>query len=192
MIVLNEMNELVNTDFVNESFHFGVLSFSDFSNPDFMFRETTHLMVYNAAGISLELGLGKDMQRIVVPLHWWILCAELDEVQTIPLTDLNRTDHKAFCFNPINGYRPEYLNLRVATGTPTIYPNANWTSPPVGERDLVLIPLGKVSTGRPNAKGEVPGPLCAMFSTNKFEVSGDAANLWGDAPKPKKAKNEPA
>ncbi len=174
MIVLNEYNTFVNTDFVNEPFFFSVLSFEDYRNPDFMFRETTQLMVYNAAGICLELGLGKDVQRIVVPLHWWILCAELDEVQTIPLTDLSRTDHKAFCYNPINGYRPEYINLRVTAGSPAIYPNANWTSPPVGEKDLILIPLGK------NQDQRSGGPLCAMFSTNKFEVSRNAAELWGD------------
>ena len=174
MIVLNETNKPVNTDFVNDAFHYGVLTFEDFRNPDFMFRKTSHLMVYNAAGISLEITVGKVVQKIVVPLHWWVLCAELDEVQTMPLTDLNRIDHKAFCFNPICGYRPEQLNLRVATGTPAIYPSANWTSPPVGEKDLILIPVGGTEN-HPNG-----GPLCLMFSTNKFEVSRNAAELWGD------------
>ena len=172
MIVLEADNTLLNTDFVNKPFHFGVLTFEDVKNPDFVFKHTDHIMAYNAAGITLEIGSGKEVSRIVVPLHWWILCVSLDEVQTIPLYELSRNDYEAFCFNPINGYRPEYLNLRVSTSTPSIYPYANWYSPPVGEKDLILIPLSDKHDSR---NGH---PLCVMFSTNKYEVSRYASDIW--------------
>lgn len=172
MLVLNEENHIINTDFINRIYRFGVLSFEDVRNPDFFFRTSKEIMMYNAAGITLEFGEGKQVYQIVVPLHWWILCAELGEVQTIPLYEMSRNDYKAFCFNPINGYRPEYLNLRVATDTPSIYPNANWTSPPLADKDLILIPLGEqLNPGS-------GGPHCAIFSTTKYEVNCGAADLW--------------
>lgn len=172
MIVLNEKNEFLNTSFVRDSFYYSVLSFDDYQNPDFMFRETNHLVHFTIAGIALELFARKHYYKIVVPMHWWILLGEMDEVQTIPLYELCRNDYLAFCFNPIDGRRPELLNMRVAS-SPSIYPNAGWTSPPVAEKDLILIPLG------PNPDTNNGGPLCAMFSTNKFEVSRTAGDIWG-------------
>lgn len=168
MIILTNENKIVNTDSINRIVNYAVLSFEDFREPDYYFRELTEIEEFNSASITLEIG----PYRIVVPLHWWVLCSDFDYVQTLPLYELSRIDHMVFCFNPLTSFTPKHLPLRVSSLYPSIYPSTNWTCPPIAERDLILYPLGYDDSEMKT------GPICAMFSPNKYDLTCASADLW--------------
>lgn len=170
MLILTEENTVAHTDQINYEVHYSVLSFEDYKNPDFYFRKIPYLDAYNCAAISLEIGPFKT----IIPLHFWVLCTDYEYVQTIPLYELNpKEDPLVFCFNPISGFRPEYYRLRVSTNLMPIFPSTNWTMPPVAEKDMIVVPLGEHTTSDKHV-----GPICAIFSPNKLEVSRSLSDIW--------------
>jgi hypothetical protein len=134
MLILTAENEIKNTDQITESVHYSVLSFKDFKCPDFFFRKIEFLEEFNSASITLYLG-GFE---IVMPLHWSVLCTDLENVQSLPLHEAAGRDFFVFCLNPINGYMPEFFPLRAGM----VLPNTTWMAPPVEDKDMLVVPLG--------------------------------------------------
>jgi len=176
MYILSGDNRIIDTDQINKETQYWVLSFEDYSDPDFMQRTLSALEEYTCPAMSLDIG----DYTCVVPLHWRILCTDYDYVQTIPLEEINRNDHLVFSFNPITGFMPDYLPLRVSVKFPAIYPNLNWSCPVINEKDLIVVPL--LDNNSPRGID----PPCVIFSTNKNDIHISASEIWGDAQRPPK------
>ena len=172
MLILTADNEVLNTDNmkVNDVVHHGVLSLQDPSHADFYFNVIEYLEEFSSASILLKVG---DAHEIVMPLHWSILCTDMEYVHSIPLYELGGRQFPAFCLNPIDGFAPEFLRVRPGT----IFPSANWTVPQIHDKDLLVVPLGEHA--RPaGIRGSKRGPICAMFSASKVEVYKPIGDIW--------------
>ena len=170
MLILKAENTVLNTDSlqVGDEIHHGILSMQDASNPDFYFNVIDFLDEFAAASVTLTIG----EFEIVMPLHWSILCTDMEYVHSIPLHELGGKNFPAFCLNPIDGFSPEFLRVRQGT----IFPQANWTAPQMHDKDLLVVPLGDYT--RPTARHRRKGPLCAMFSASKVEVYKAIGDIW--------------
>lgn len=169
MYILSEKNTIIDTDVVEKRFHFSVLSFKDYKNPDFYFENPSQLEHFESASICLEIG----PYKLVMPLHWSILVTDYDQVESLPLYEICGRDYQVFAMNPIDGYMPRYLPLK----TGAIYRNTNWTSPPVSDKDMLVVPLG-YEIQKDDDQRAAPGPICAIFSPSKLEISKSISEIW--------------
>ena len=168
MLILNEQNKELNTDSWNQELHYSVLSFKDFRNPDFYFEQAPQLDVFNCYGFHIDIG----PFSVVVPAHWTILCSDREFIQTIQLCDISGLENEAFCLNPIDGYVPTYLRIRLRRPTP---PDVPWTCPPIDEKNMVVVPIGKID--RPNDTVVGRGPICAIFSPNRIDINRPISDI---------------
>ena len=98
MLILTAENEVLNTDTmkVGDTVHHSVLSFQDPAYPDFFFNEIEFLEEFSSASVTLQIG----DHEIVMPLHWSIVCTDLEYLQSIPLHELATGKNlSAFCVN---------------------------------------------------------------------------------------------
>ena len=165
MLILTVENKILNTDSlsVGDTVNHGILSFQpteDNAGPDFYFPVIEYLDEFSAASITLKLG----DNRIIMPLHWSILCTDTEYLQTIPLYEVGGKQFPVFCLNPLTGFAPEFLRLK----TGNVFPNSTWTAPQLNEKDLLVVPI--------ETKEE--GPLCAFFSPSKYEVYRALGEVW--------------
>ncbi len=168
MKILTIDNEIKNTDLLTEEVNFAVLSFRDHKNPDFYFdRKVEYLEEFVSASITLRIGIFE----VVMPLHWSIMCTDNEYLQSVPLTEVSGRNFSVFCLNPLNGYRPHDLEMK----TGMIFPTSTWTSPPIGDKDMYVVPLGTLPAMGEEVK---QGPLCAMFSPSKIEVYKPISDFW--------------
>lgn len=192
MLILTAENTVLDTRTmkVGDEVHHGVLSFQDHQNPDFYFNVVEFLEEFSSASITLRIG----EYEVVMPLHWSILCTDLEYLQSIPLWEVGGKHFPVFCLNPIDGYQPEFLRLR----TSTIFPQNTWTAPQLNDKDLLVVPLGQHQDPMEpiviedaldensslfidqKRKRSDRGPLCAFFSASKFEVYKPVGDVWGD------------
>lgn len=161
MLILSVDNEIQNTDFLSEEIHYGVLSFKDFKNPDFFFPKLTYLEEFTSTSITLNIG----GHELVMPLGWSILCTDLENVQSIPLYEMSGMYH-VFCLNPIDGFMPEVLPMKLSK----VFPSTTWTAPPAVDKNLIVVPLGNNKRSK--------SPLCVMFSPNKMEINRPISDIW--------------
>lgn len=169
MLILTVENEILNTDSmkVGDKVHHSILSLQDPANSDFYFNIIEFLEEFSSAAVTLRIG----DHEIVMPLHWSVLCTDLEYLHSIPLYDLGGRNFAAFCLNPIDGFQPEFLRVRPST----IFPSANWTAPQINDKDLLVVPLGD-SSG--SIEGSKKGPICAIFSASKVEVYKPIGDIW--------------
>lgn len=191
MLILTAENNVLDTRTmkVGDEVHHGVLSFQDHQNPDFYFNVVEFLEEFSSASITLKIG----EYEVVMPLHWSILCTDMEYLQSIPLWEVGGKHFPVFCLNPIDGYQPEFLRLR----TSTIFPQNTWTAPQLNDKDLLVVPLGEhqnpmdatvieadeVIEDSPlfidqKRRQDNKGPLCAFFSASKFEVYKPVGDVW--------------
>ena len=171
MLILTAENEVLNTDSmkVGEVVHHSTLSFQDPANIDFYFNVIEFLEEFSSASVTLQIG----EHEIVMPLHWSIICTDMEYLHSIPLYEIGGRNFPAFCLNPIDGFRPEFLKVRQGT----IFPQANWTSPQMNDKDLLVVPLGENSSPY-LADGVKRGPNCAIFSSSKVEIYKPIGDIW--------------
>lgn len=165
MLILTENNKVVNTDTLDREAHYGVLSFKDYKNPDFFFPRINRVIEqFSSASVTLHIG----PHTVVMPILWSILCSDYDTVENIPLHDFGGKNYSVLCVNPIDGYMPTFYPLRMGE----IYPNTVWTAPQIGDKDMLVVPLG------PNTKMPDRGPECAIFSASKMDVNKPLSDIF--------------
>lgn len=163
MLILDEHNTIKDTDKISESCHYSVLRFKDPKNPDFFFDELMHIEEFTSHTIKMQIG----QYTIFVPFHWSILCSDMEYVQTIPLYDFSGRDFHAFCINPIDGYMPAYLRVRIRE----VFSNNTWSCPPVQDKDMLVIPIG------PHPRYVDRGPVCAILSPHKLDINRPISDI---------------
>lgn len=140
-----DLNEL--PEEVDEDTRFSVLDNSDPHDPDFFFMPLIFLESFNSPAILLKIG---DYE-VQMPLDWCMMVGEKDcglDPEVLPLTSLNERGFDAFVFNPINGFRAEYLPIEIVN----IYQDVRWYFPKMKNGQILTVPLN-----------DDPEPLCAFF-----------------------------
>lgn len=165
--LLSENNNVLYTDTISHVCHYSVLNFKDQDSPDFFFNELTQIEEFSSASIILTIG----PFEIVMPIHWSILCSDLEYVQSIPLYEISGRDYSVFTVNPIDGYMPNYFRLR----TGEIFSNTTWSCPPMEDKEMLVVPLGKIER---YDDGVERGPACAIFSSSKIDISRPISDIW--------------
>jgi hypothetical protein len=171
--ILNENNVAIDPDVCRPPTvtYCSVLSFSDFKNPDFYFREITSYEQIECASASLTIGAFS----LVVPFPWCILVTDFDTVDCLPIENLNGRSMPGFCLNPIDGYRAEYLTVKLKM----MYPSGTFIIPMLGNKDMLVVPLGHARQ-RHDRDGNIieTGPLCVILSPTKMELSKPISDIW--------------
>lgn len=140
-----DLNEL--PEDVEEDTRFSVLDNSNPADPDFFFVPLIFLESFNAPAIVLRIG-GHELQ---MPLDWSLVVGDSEagsDPEVLPLTSLNERGFEALVLNPIDGFRPEYLQIEIVN----VYQDVKWYFPKMKNNQLLTVPLGNG-----------PSPECAFF-----------------------------
>lgn len=140
-----DLNEL--PEEVDEDMRFSVLDNSNSTDPDFYFIPLIFLESFNSPAILLNIG-GYEVQ---MPLDWCMIVGDKDcglDPEALPLTSINERGFDAFIFNPIDGFRAEYMPIEIVN----IFQDVRWYFPKMKTGQFLTIPLS-----------EEPNPPCAFF-----------------------------
>jgi hypothetical protein len=132
---------------VDEDTRYSVLDNSNPNDPDFFFMPLIFLESFNSPAIVLSIG-GNQVQ---MPLDWCMVVGDKDcglDPEVLPLTSINDRGFDAFVFNPIKGFRAEYLPIEIVN----IYQDVKWYFPKMKNGQLLTVPIA-----------EGYNPLCAYF-----------------------------
>jgi hypothetical protein len=140
-----DLNEL--PEDVEEDTRFSVLDNSTPTDPDFFFIPLIFLESFNAPAIVLRIG-GNEVQ---MPLDWSMVVGDKDcglDPEVLPLTSINERGFDAFIFNPIKGFKAEYMSIELVN----IYNDVKWYFPKMKNNQLLTVPIAEGSN-----------PPCAFF-----------------------------
>lgn len=132
---------------LEEDIRFSVLDNSNPQEPDFFFMPLIFLESFNSPAILLNIG-GYEVQ---MPLDWSMVVGDKDcglDPEVLPLTSINERGFDAFVFNPIGGFRAEYLPIEISN----IFQEVRWYFPKVRNGQILTVPLS-----------DGPNPLCVYF-----------------------------
>lgn len=139
MKILTPENYAVEIDTLSEQIeqdlYFGVLNNQDPNDADYIFVPLVFMETFYSPTLKLQIG----KTQIKIPVDWQILIGEPDhgDLEVIPLTSLNDRNFKAFVFNPISSYRPEFLKIEITD----VYPESKWFLPKLKNGQLLCVPL---------------------------------------------------
>jgi hypothetical protein len=169
--ILSSDNKSIDTDVTRADLFYSVLSFKDYKNPDFFFERATCYEQIECASASLMIG----DYSLVVPFPWCILVTDFETVDCLPIDSLLGKSMPAFCLNPIDGYRIEFLKVKLKM----IYPNGSFVIPVLGNKDMLVVPLGQGRERQDRDGNPVEaGPICVVLSPTKMELSKPISDIW--------------
>jgi hypothetical protein len=140
-----DLNDL--PDDVDEDTRYSVLDNSNPVEPDFYFMPLIFLEAFNSPAIVLNIG-GYEVQ---MPLDWCMVVGDKDcglDPEVLPLTSINDRGFDALIFNPIKGFRAEYMSVEIVN----IYNDVKWYFPKMKNGQILTVPI---------TEGE--NPPCAFF-----------------------------
>jgi hypothetical protein len=129
-----DLNEL--PEELEEDLRFSVLDNSSPADPDFFFMPLIFLESFNSPAILLNVG-GFEIQ---MPLDWAMVVGDKEsglDPEVLPLTSINERGFDALVFNPINGFRAEYLPIEIVN----IFQDVKWYFPKMKNNQLLTVPL---------------------------------------------------
>lgn len=150
MLILNlETNEPYDLTELPEEIddlRFAILDNSNPNNVDYYYIPLIFLESFNSPALVLKIG---DC-IIKMPVDWQILIGEPDhgDLETLPLTSINDRGFKAFQFNPLSSFRPEFLSIEIVD----IYHDVTWYAPRLKNGQFLCVPIE-----------EGPEPRCVYF-----------------------------
>lgn len=132
---------------LEEDVRFSVLDNSNPQEPDFFYMPLIFLESFNSPAILLRIG----KHEIQMPLDWCLVVGDKDcglDPEVLPLTSINERGFDAFIFNPLSGFRAEYMPIEIIN----IYQDVRWYFPKMKNGQLLTVPLS-----------DDPSPPCAFF-----------------------------
>jgi hypothetical protein len=129
-----DLNDL--PDEIEDDVRYSVLDNSNANEPDFFFMPLIFLESFNSPAILLNIG-GYEVQ---MPLDWCMIVGDKDcglDPEVLPLTSLNERGFYAFIFNPIKGFKCDYLPIEIVN----IYQDVKWYFPKMKNGQLLTVPL---------------------------------------------------
>jgi len=148
---------------ITEDIRYSVLDNSDPKDPDYFFMPLIYLESFSSPAVVLQIG----QFQLQMPLEWSMLVGSPDsgELCVMPLTSLNDRGFEAFSFNPLKGFRPEWLNVDVIN----VYQDVKWYFPKLKSGQLLTTPLEQKFN-----------PLCVYFvkEVSRQSEQLDWSLLW--------------
>lgn len=145
-----------------EDVQFCILDYSDKDNVDYQFIPLLFMETFHSP--CAELQIGKHI--VTMPIDWSIIIADKNSgaIEPLELTKLNDRPFNVFCLNPINGFYPEFLEIKIKN----IHPEFKWFFPKLKNGHIIAIPLE-----------DKESPLCAFFvhDVNKLPDELDIGQL---------------
>jgi hypothetical protein len=110
----------------------------DNSNPqavDYFYIPLIFLESFNSPALVLRVG----DRTIKMPLDWQILIGEPDlgDLETLPLTSINDRGFKAFTFNPISSFKPDFSDIEIMD----VYHDVTWYAPRLKNGQFLCVPI---------------------------------------------------
>lgn len=102
---------------------------------DYYYIPLIFLESFNSPALVLRIG-----DRIIkMPLDWQILIGEPEfgDLETVPLTSISDRGFKAFEFNPLNGFRPTFVDIDIVD----IYHDVTWYAPRLKNGQFLCVPI---------------------------------------------------
>jgi hypothetical protein len=149
MRILTLDNQHYNLDHLPDEIddmRFAILDNSDPSSPDYYFIPLIFLESFSSPALVVRIG----ETTIKMPMDWQILIGEPDlgDLEVLPLTSINDRGFKAFQFNPVDSFRPSFLDIELLD----VYHDVTWYSPKLKNGQLLCVPIE-----------EQPNPMCVYF-----------------------------
>lgn len=118
-----------------DDLRFAILDNSNPNNVDYHFIPLIFLESFNSPALVLRIG----ENIIKMPVDWQILIGEPDhgDLEVLPLTSINDRGFKAFQFNPLSSFRPEFLPIEIID----IYHDVTWYAPRLKNGQFLCVPL---------------------------------------------------
>jgi hypothetical protein len=148
---------------IDEDLRYSVLDYSNVADVDYMFVPLVFLESFSCPAAVLRIG----EYEVKMPLDWSLVIGEADhgEPEIINIMSLNDRGFHAFAFNPINGYKVDWLPVEIVN----IYQEVKWYVPKLKFGHLLTVPLrgGK-------------DPICSYFvkESNKIPEVLDLNKIW--------------
>lgn len=171
MHILTEHNLPLDTDQIGDEtdVYYCMLDFSKPKSPDYSFVLVEFIHTYTASAAVLDIG----GFRVTIPADWSLMVSEDGRAEVISIEEIISRDLKAFCLNPINGFVPSFLPIRLVS----LIRITNFTCPDIPKTSMIAVPIGYHS-GRKDADGRAPLCMFACESKAKVPEHMDASILW--------------
>jgi hypothetical protein len=121
---------------VDEDTRYSVLDNSNPNDPDFFFMPLIFLEAFNSPAIVLRIG----EDEVQMPLDWCMVVGDKEcgmDPEVLPLTSINDRGFDALIFNPIKGFRAEYMPIEIVN----IYNDVKWYFPKMKNGQLLTVPI---------------------------------------------------
>lgn len=131
----NEPYNLENLPEEVDDLRFAILDNSNPQNVDYHYIPLIFLESFSAPALVLKIG----ENIIKMPVDWQILIGEKDhgDLETLPLTSINDRGFSAFEFNPLSGFRPDFLPIEILD----IYHDVVWYAPRLKNGQFLCVPI---------------------------------------------------
>lgn len=118
-----------------DDLRFAILDNSTPSNVDYLFIPLIFLESFSSPALVLRIGDA----IIKMPVDWQIVIGEKDhgDLEALPLTSLNDRGFKAFEFNPLSSFLPNFLPIEILD----IYHDVTWYSPRLKNGQYLCVPI---------------------------------------------------
>ena len=148
ILTLENQTLLLNNlpDEVDDGLRFAVLDNSDNQNPDYFYLPLIFIESFTSPAAVLQIG----KYRTTMPLDWCTIVGDPEgpDMEVLPLTSINDRGFKAFTFNPLSSFRPEFHDIDIID----IYQDVKWYFPKLKPGQLLCSPLESSKY-----------PMCAYF-----------------------------
>lgn len=118
-----------------EDLRFAILDNSNPHSVDYHYIPLIFLESFNSPALVIRI----DNQVIKMPLDWQILIGEPDlgDLETVPLTGISDRGFKAFEFNPLSSFKPNFLDIEIID----IYNDVTWYAPRLKNGQFLCVPI---------------------------------------------------
>jgi hypothetical protein len=118
-----------------DDLRFAILDNSNPSNVDYHYIPLIFLESFSSPALVLRIG----DTTIKMPVDWQILIGEKEhgDLETLPLTSINDRGFSAFEFNPLSGFRPDFLPIEIVD----IYHDVTWYAPRLKNGQFLCVPI---------------------------------------------------
>jgi len=164
--ILTIDNAAYELDFVPEEIddvRYSVLDYSNRQNIDYVFQPLIFLDIFTSPAAILKIG----KYALKMPIDWNIIICEPEhgEPEVIPITALNDRGFKAFTFNPLTSFIPEFLEVSITS----VYNEVKWYTPKLRQGHFLSVPIE-----------ETENPKCCYFIKDTVKVPEvlDTSELW--------------
>ena len=159
----NKLYDLTELPEEVDDLRFAILDNSNPQNVDYHYIPLIFLESFNSPALVLRIG----PWTVKMPVDWQMLIGEPDfgDLEIVPMTSLNDRDFKAFCFNPLTSFRPEFLKIEIMD----VFTDQKWFFPKLKNGQMLCVPLS-----------DGDNPTCAYFIkdvTRNSEVV-DYSKAW--------------